>query len=179
MSSELRVDKIIPTTGVPTGGGGGVIQVKQAVKTDSSFNTSSTSFTDITGLSVSITPTRSDSKILIFMDVKIGTDTNYVSGYVRMVRDSTPIYIGDDAGTSATRATAGMADDPNNQFPYQMTGQFLDSPATTSATTYKIQIKAEGPSGNTGTVRVNRATTGSGNQDVVTASSITVMEVSG
>ena len=113
------------------------------------------------------------------MDVKIGTDTNYVSGYVRMARDSTPIYIGDDAGTSATRATAGMADDPNNQFPYQMTGQFLDSPATTSATTYKIQIKAEGPSGNTGTVRVNRATTGSGNQDVVTASSITVMEVSG
>ena len=60
-----------------------------------------------------------------------------------------------------------------------MTGQFLDSPATTSATTYKIQIMTE-PSGNTGTVYVNRAgSLGSGNQDGVTASSILVMEVSG
>ena len=177
--SELRTNRIVPRDGLPSGSSGGIIQVKQAVKTDSSFNTSSTSFTDITGLSVSITPTRSDSKILIFMDVKIGTDTNYVSGYVRMVRDSTPIYIGDDAGTSATRATAGMADDPNNQFPYQMTGQFLDSPATTSATTYKLQLKTES-SGNTGTVYVNRSgSIGSGSQDVVTASSILVMEVSG
>ena len=51
MSSELRVDKIIPTGGVPTGGGGGIIQVVSAYKGDS-FSTSSTSFVDITGLSM-------------------------------------------------------------------------------------------------------------------------------
>ena len=34
MSSELRVDKIIPTSGVPTGGAGGIIQIQQTVKTD-------------------------------------------------------------------------------------------------------------------------------------------------
>ena len=34
MASELRVDKIIPTAGVPTGGGGGIVQTVQTVKTD-------------------------------------------------------------------------------------------------------------------------------------------------
>ena len=176
--SELRTNRIIPRDGLPSGSSGGIIQVKQAVKTDSSFNTSSTSFTDITGLSVSITPTRSDSKILIFMDVKIGTDTNYVSGYVRMVRDSTPIYIGDDAGTSATRATAGMADDPNNQFPYQMTGQFLDSPATTSAVTYQVGCI---PGTTTAHIYINRSErdySGTG-YDYRAVSNITAWEVSG
>tara|TARA_R100000234_G_scaffold52353_1_gene31433 strand:- start:226 stop:768 length:543 start_codon:yes stop_codon:yes gene_type:complete len=179
--SELRTNRIIPRDGLTAGTyfGGGIIQVKQAVKTDSDFSTSSTSYTDITGLSVSITPTRSDSKILVFMDVKIGCTSN-VAGFVQMVRGSTAIYIGDSDSNSSTRATAGAADDPSQEFPYQMTGQFLDSPATTSATTYKIQLKAEGPSGNTGTVFVNRSGgTGSGSQDVVTASSILVMEVSG
>ena len=177
--SELRTNRIVPRDGLTSGtySGGGIIQVKQAVKTDVSFSTSSTSFTDITGLSVSITPTRADSKILVFMDVKIGSASN-VSGYVRMVRDSTAIYVGDASG-SAQRATAANSDDPSQEFPYQMTGQFLDSPATTSATTYKIQLMTE-PSGNTGTVFVNRSGGfASGNQDATTASSILVMEVSG
>ena len=63
MSSQLRVDKILPVDGAPTNGGGGIIQVKSVVKTDL-FNTNSSSFTDITGLSVSITPKFSTSKIL-------------------------------------------------------------------------------------------------------------------
>ena len=178
--SELRTNRIVPRDGLVSGtySGGGIIQVKQAVKTDSDFSTSSTSYVDITGLSVTITPTRSDSKILVFMDVKIGC-TQYVSGFVQIVRDTTAIYIGDSDSNGSTRATAGASDDPSDQWPYQMTGQFLDSPATTSATTYKLQLKTE-PSGNTGTVYVNRSgTKGSGHQDVVTASSILVMEVSG
>ena len=48
MTSELRVDRIVPTTGVPTGGGGGIIQVVQVTKTDQ-FATSSTSYTDVQG----------------------------------------------------------------------------------------------------------------------------------
>ena len=72
MASELRVDRIVPTTGVPTGGGGGIIQVVQVTKTDQ-FATSSTSYTDVTGLSASITPIRDDSKILVRVCVMIGT----------------------------------------------------------------------------------------------------------
>ena len=54
MSSELRVDKIIPTTGVPTGGGGGIVQVIQ-YSYDSEVSSTSTTYVD-TGLTCTITP---------------------------------------------------------------------------------------------------------------------------
>ena len=66
--SELRTNRIVPRDGLPAGASGGIIQVKSTTKTDT-FSTTSSSYTDITGLSVSITPTRSDSKILIFVTV--------------------------------------------------------------------------------------------------------------
>ena len=63
MSSELRVDKIVPVNGVPTGGGGGVIQTIMG-STTTQVETTSKTFSDST-LTATITPTRSDSKILI------------------------------------------------------------------------------------------------------------------
>ena len=60
MASQLRVDKIVPVDGVPTNGGGGIIQVVSTTKTDT-FSTTSTSFTDVTGFSVNITPKFSSS----------------------------------------------------------------------------------------------------------------------
>ena len=42
MASELRVDKIIPTTGVPTNGGGGIIQTVYSTSTDHKTTTSTT-----------------------------------------------------------------------------------------------------------------------------------------
>ena len=70
MASQLRVDKILPVDCAPTNGGGGIIQVKSTTKTDA-FNMPSndTSFHTVTGLSVTITPTRSDSKILVMYDM--------------------------------------------------------------------------------------------------------------
>ena len=65
MASELRVDKIIPYDGVPSGGGGGIIQVKMGTLT-SVFTTTSSSMVD-TGLSVSITPKFSTSKVLVLL----------------------------------------------------------------------------------------------------------------
>ena len=64
--SELRTNRIVPRDGLPSGSSGGIIQVKSVIKTDT-FTTDSTSYTDVTGLSVSITPTRSDSKILVMV----------------------------------------------------------------------------------------------------------------
>ena len=159
------------TAGFPAGS---VLQVLSAAKTDV-FSTASTSFVDVTGLSVSITPTSASSKILVLMDVKLGSAIN-VTGYVKIVRDSTSIYIGDSDG-SAQRVTYGNSDDPSNQWPYQAVGTFLDSPATTSSVTYKVQLLSE-PVENTGTVYINRSgeggTSASGAR---TASSITVMEI--
>ena len=63
MASKLRVDSILPVNGAPTSGGGGIVQCVSTTKTDT-FTTASTSFTDVTGLSATITPKFSTSKIL-------------------------------------------------------------------------------------------------------------------
>ena len=155
---------------------GAILQVLQTPKTDT-FSTSSTSFTDITGLSVNITPLSTSSKILVFMDCKVASATN-VTAFVRMMRDSTPIYIGDAAG-SRQRATMSNSDDPSSQFIFQMSGMYLDSPSTTSQITYKVQMLSE-PSGNTGNVYLNRSDADTDNdQEGRYASSITVMEIAG
>ena len=62
--STLKVNKIIPTAGVPTGGGAGIIQVVSALKTDTASQSSNT-LAAISGLQPTITPTSSSSKILI------------------------------------------------------------------------------------------------------------------
>ena len=174
--SELRTNRIVPRDGLPSGSAGGIIQVKQTVKTDT-FTSSSTSYTDITGLSVSITPTRADSKILVMMHVNLG-HTNYVSGFLRLMRDSTAISVADAAGNRIV-STVAMADDPVDDEINCYSATFLDSPSTTSATTYKVQLTTES-SGNTGEVYVNRSGEDANNvQNARTVSSITVMEVSG
>ena len=107
--SELRTNRIVPRDGLPSGSAGGIIQVKQTVKTDT-FTTSATSYTDITGLSVSITPKFNTSKILVMMHVNLG-HTNYVSGFLRLMRDSTAISVADAAGSRIV-STVAMSDDP-------------------------------------------------------------------
>ena len=49
--SELRTNRIIPRDGLPSGSAGGIIQVKQTVKTDT-FSNNTQSFVEITGLNV-------------------------------------------------------------------------------------------------------------------------------
>ena len=174
--SELRTNRIVPRDGLPSGSSGGIIQVKSVIKTDT-FTTDSTSYIDVTGLSVSITTTRSDSKILIIMHVQMG-HTNYVSGFLRLVRDSTAIAVGTDVG-SRNACTVCMSDDPTDDELNSLYMTFLDSPSTTSATTYKVQIITEG-AGNTGNVYINRSGEDSSNvQHGRPVSTITVMEVSG
>ena len=112
-----------------------ILQVVQTVKTNT-FSTSSTSFTDITGLSVSITPSSTSSKILVYAGLNIGNDTNFTM--LNLVRGSTSIFLVDAAG-SRIRATAGWLGDTNRTEIVAI--QYLDSPATTSSTTYKMQIR--------------------------------------
>ena len=174
--SELRTNRIVPRDGLPSGSSGGIIQVKSVSKTDT-FSSNSTSYTDITGLSVSITPTRADSKILVMMHVQIGHDSN-VAGFLRLMRDSTAIAVGTDT-SSRIASTVAMADDPTDDEINSTSITFLDSPSTTSSTTYKVQMNTEA-SGNTGYVHVNRSgEDGDNNQNGRTCSTITVMEVSG
>ena len=144
--STLKVNSIIPVAGVPTGGGGGIIQMKQTVKTNS-FSTNSSSMTDITGMSVAITPTSTSSKVLILVSLNYGGDSNMYAA-INLLRGSTIVTKGDEDFNNQTECTFGIGGD-NSNFQYKMASAsycFLDSPATTSATTYKLQIQATGSS---------------------------------
>jgi len=177
--SELRTNRIVPRDGLTSGASGGIIQVKQAVKTDT-FSVTGTTTTDITGMSISITPTRSDSKMLISYNLSVSVQHGGYSGFIFLLRDSTQIFLGDAAG-SRTRAssfvTSHSAADHGAYEMFDLSGQFLDSPATASAVTYKLQMRSL----NSGRVfYLNRhATDGDGVGSPRTASSLTVMEVSG
>jgi hypothetical protein len=163
----------IAASSMPTGS---VLQVLQAVKTDT-FSTTSASgtFADITGLSVSITPSSSSNKILILAEVRAATPSSNGS-FIRAMRDATAIYIGNAGGGSRVRVSAqGYNSDGNSNT--NLTIMFLDSPATTSSTTYKIQACVGGSSG---TVYVNRSDNNSDNVFTgMSTSSITVMEIKG
>ena len=148
----------------------GIIQVVSTSKTDP-FSTASGSFTDITGLSVYITPTSATSKILVLASVS-GDMSGTNGGAIRMMRDSTPIAVGGAAG-ARFQTTTGIAKIPVNSMNSSHV-TFLDSPATTSALAYKMQALT--PSG---TLFVNRAADDSDSAGRQRAfSSITVMEVS-
>lgn len=177
ISGDTGIDKITDgsivtadfASGAITGSilpAGSILQVVQDTKTDT-FTTSSTSFVDVTGLSVSITPSSTSSKILVLVDISVGTASSGYSIY-NLVKDSTDLYQGTEAktyvgshieyfGSASYIGTLHMC--------------YLDSPSTTSSTTYKIQVRAT-----SGTACVNRRGTA---DDTSLASSITVMEVAG
>jgi hypothetical protein len=155
------------------GGGGGVLQVVSTTKTDT-FTTSSTTFTDITGLSVTITPTSATSKIMVLVSLQASGQNGSNSSSSRLMRGATAIFIG-DAASARDRASAdiegGLA---SNRVTSSQAPMFLDSPATTSSTTYTVQIKST-TAGNSYVNRGSADVDDSGHQR--TASSITVMEI--
>ena len=176
--SELRTNRIVPRDGLVsgTGIGGGIIQVKSVTKTDAYQKPSGTSFVDVPNLAVTITPTRSDSKILVMYDLSWSTSSGHIS--CRLMRDSTAIKIGDASG-SRTQATGQWHHVSGDQYDTaQVAGTHMDSPATASAVTYKMQVGT--PYSASYDVRVNYQGDDSNAAWVGrTASSITVMEISG
>ena len=134
MASELRVDKIVPTGGVPTGGGGGIIQIKQGIITAPVSTGTSGSFTD-TGLSATITPTSNTSKVFCMVSLGSISATAGTSTGFRLVRGSTDIGMPD-----STSLQSGFTNiyDADQQILASANFNFLDSPATTSSITYKI-----------------------------------------
>ena len=155
---------------------GSVLQVVSTTKTDTS-STTSTTYSDIPGLSVSITPTNSSNKILVLYSVAASNDT--FTAALQLMRNSTPINIGTAATGNRLNATLGSfyTYTDYNSISVQG-GNFLDSPATTSATTYKFQYRV-GQSGG-GIVYINRTFN---NADIaytlLLTSTITVMEIAG
>tara|TARA_A100001035_G_scaffold52217_1_gene38132 strand:+ start:123 stop:641 length:519 start_codon:yes stop_codon:yes gene_type:complete len=171
--SELRTNRIIPRDGLPSGSSGGIVQIKYAIKNDTQSIGSqgySETPTDVSGLSVSITPTRSDSKILVQVNIGCHGSTGNAASTFRIYRGSTNITV--SAADTDNRHGATVFYN-NNQTGTGLPASFsvLDSPATTSATTYKVTGFT-----NAGTLYVNRLP---GDSAWNTISTITAMEVSG
>jgi hypothetical protein len=152
---------------------GSVLQVVSTNIT-STFSTSSSSYTDITSLSVTITPSSASNKILVSVNVPAGVTAATYGAMLQLVRGSTAIGNGTAAGSRTACAT-----EINEAMYYAAQTNawtYLDSPSTTASTTYKIQIISQ--SG--GTVYVNRSY-----EDTDAAwrgrssSNITVMEIKG
>lgn len=150
-------------------GAGAVLQVVQVVKTDT-YVQNSNAFTDIPNLAATITPSSATSKILVMTSINVGSANNYnIIG--RLMRGSTPIFVGDASGV---RPQASF------QLFYQtvedmklIAASYLDSPATTNATTYKMQIK----SGVQCYINRTPADRNTADFDARVASSITLMEI--
>ena len=144
-----------------------ILQVVSATKTDrSSF--ASTSFADIPGLSASITPTSSSNKILVKAFVYVSNIGN-TTGMINLVRGSTNIAqpSGSVTNTASIFSYIGVA------HMVQRVMTFLDSPSTTSATTYKLQIRGD----NTNSpLKINRY---SETNDYYGVSTLTLEEVAG
>jgi hypothetical protein len=147
-----------------------VLQVKQTVKNDTTSTTSSTR-ADVTGLTVDITPGATSNKILVWANMMIGFDGTADDTFFYMVRGST--LIGNGTGATVANASAfqrGNSYSNQNLQLVPVSFWYLDSPSTTSSTTYKLQWSTR-----VGTIYLNRR----GNDtNVVASSSITVMEVS-
>jgi len=116
------------------------INVQQAIKTDTQVFSSATGVdwtANVTGLSVTITPSSASSKILLIANLSLMSEGVGNIAF-RLLRSTTPIGVGDTAGSRA-RVTNSMAGNIA-LLAYSIGGMILDSPATTSATTYNVQL---------------------------------------
>ena len=153
-------------------GGGKLAQIVSTTLTTAFSASVNNSFSAVTGLTASITPSSTSNKVMVFVTIVVSSSSgNFVNA--QLTRGGTAIGI----ATSAGSRSAGSS----SVYPalgygtYQLAFNFLDSPSTTSATTYGVQI------GNPNNTTLNVNSSGS-DEDISgrtrTISTITVMEIS-
>ena len=161
--------------------GGKILQIVQGTPKTDTASASSGTFVDITGMTVNITPSLSTSKVLVFATTNVSIPSG--SGiYLQLVRGSTNILQGDSSGSGSTlmiRCTWGTenSNDAGTMINTKLT--YVDSPATTSETTYKLQWRTR--NSNTGYINRQHTESGSdgfgGSRGARTASTIIVVEI--
>ena len=157
---------------------GKILSVQQSVVTGgSSYSTGSStvsdSYFDISGLSVTLTPS-SGTKCYVSYTVNVGGESGFNFG-IALFRGSTQIYLGDASGSRQRLSSFGAIRDADTVLPTN--GQFLDTHGAdgSTAVTYKLQMYVAEPGR---TTRVNRSHNHSDSRTYGrSASQITVMEV--
>jgi hypothetical protein len=148
-----------------------ILQVVSVTKTDV-FTSTSPSYEDITGLSATITPSSTSSKILVLSKIAMNINTAVIAD-LQLLRGATVIGGGTAVGNRSSGMSAfytGVALATTD-----LSQNFLDSPASVSSQTYKIQCRVQ-----SGALRINTSTD-DGNVAAIarTSSTITLMEVAG
>jgi len=152
---------------------GSILQVVQSYKDDVFSTSTQTTWENITGLSVSITPSATSSKILVLVDVRLGFSGGELA-QLRLRRGTTTV----GSSTIGTTGNGFSFTDSDANSPSQTrvmatnTMTFLDSPSTTSSTTYQVQMWKDGSN----TAYLNRRGLNAGHG---ACSSITLLEVAG
>ena len=173
-TGNAAIELTVPGTGsstlATTATAGKILQVVQTVKLDT-FSTNSLSDVDVTGFSVSITPSSSSNKVLVMVNLALSSQSVFVYGILK--RGSTQIGEA-DAASNRLRPTF-QSFNTNEGVVEHQNFTFLDSPNTTSATTYKMQIRCA-TAGNA-TVNKSYRDSNTTDYDPRVSSTITVMEV--
>ena len=175
--SQLKVNSIVPVGGLSGSANGGIIQVVSVAKTDTFTTTAAISSpAAITGMACTITPSSNSNKILILANVGSSSATNgdYAARFHLFKGGSEISGAKGDARSSRTRMAFAARHSNSGRYSSQSM-IYLDSPATTSATTYQLYMSVE-PSG--GSACLNRSGNDSDQEAFsTTISTFTVMEV--
>ena len=176
----------VTAAGLPTGS---VINVEQVIKTDT-FSMTGTTWTDITGLSITVTPSSASSKFLLSASIncspttETGTGVSYWANF-RFTKNGTSLTVADTSGTYRAEALSGKCfPQPAIYEADTVTFSELNTASTTSPITYKIQTMAPYNVANAG-VFINRCerdtdtVAGSGGFDSRYCSTFTIMEIAG
>ena len=177
--SELRTNRIVPRDGLPSGSAGGIIQVRSTTYTENaSYAISGMTWTEVGGLTTTITPQRSDSKILCMVTIGAIESNGHNQRFgMALRRNSTNIGVNTQSGGGQTRANwASRGQNVGNIVSNWACFNHLDSPASTSQQTYRVMITTEGSQ----TLYVNRSEADASSSSVFRcSSSLTLMEISG
>ena len=172
--SQIKVDSIVPRGGLPSGASGGIIQIKQTVRTSVFSESVGEGNESSVVLPVTITPQSASNKILVYATVMMALNTTHGRVF-SLKRGSTSICIGDADGSRRRRTGGGSSG--NSSAPTVVTMLFLDSPNTTSTLTYGVTLSHN--ENGTLTTYLNRTDYDVDRASVSRhASTLTVMEVS-
>tara|TARA_R100000231_G_scaffold45005_1_gene38910 strand:- start:279 stop:833 length:555 start_codon:yes stop_codon:yes gene_type:complete len=150
--SQIKVNSIVPIAGVPTGGGGGIVQTIQTQSNThvsiaaNSSGTSQTTPTELSAPQATITPTSTSSKVLVRANLMFGlSKANYLFFYLFRNDSEVTAAHGTSAGTSAFdmwgHHSIQHQSSSTGQFElYSINLEYLDSPSSTSALTYDIRL---------------------------------------
>lgn len=148
-----------------------ILQVTSATVDNITQSTTSSTMSDITGLSVTLTPQATSSKVFIIASINVGANGAADNTFYNLKRDTTTLAPGTGATNNVTAAYRFSYDGAGFQT-FQIANlciTYLDSPSTTSSTTYKMQWATR-----VGTLYLNRA----GDTNIGVSSTITAFEIS-